>query len=380
MSARPLEERPELAVTASDGPEIVLDLATLRAACRDLKCAVASRAGLPALAAVRISPNGAGAMLEVTDLEATLRRPVPAAVRRSGDPFLVPFKALERFARVASTTVEITADDAEIVLRSGPRVIRVPSVDAADYPEIRDAGTFYADVDADVFADALRRVAVAAGDDETRHILTGVLVTPAAGVLEITATDSYRLATIPVGATVADAAAPILVPARVARIVAKQTRAAGRITIAVAEASRVTFAAPDGRTWTSRLIEGEFPAWRALLEVSGDELTYDAAEMAGALKAAGVVCTDTTYVTLACSAGRGLDVRAEAIGIGRFAERIPSGRFAGEAVEIALNPGYLADAPVVVGDEVSAIITTAERPALFSGAGARYLLMPIRVT
>ena len=79
-------------------------------------------------------------------------------------------------------------------IAAGRSQFTVRTIPADEFPRLRRAGGRGRHARATDFAEALRQVVAAASTDETRPILTGVLMAAEAAGLRLVATDSYRLA------------------------------------------------------------------------------------------------------------------------------------------------------------------------------------------
>ena len=142
----------------------------------------------------------------------------------------------------------------------------------------------------------------------------------------------------------------------------------------------VAFAVPEA-SWVVRTIAGEFPNWRQVVpEAGGALLEFDATELASAVRAATSVGSTIGPVRLVLDGTCSLSItehdqvemRQELAGA-RFS---PNGT---GAVQVALNPGYLADAIAFCGAELGRMwVRDALKPVLFEGPDRRYALMPVR--
>ena len=154
------------------------------------------------------------------------------------------------------------------------------------------------EAEAGVFAEAVSQVGRAASRDEARPVLTGVLVEISREGCVLVATDSYRLAVRELVAT-ADGEAKAIVPERA---LAEAGRAAaadekGMVEISVDDA-QVSFKA-GGLTLTSRLIEGEFPNYRAAAAGHAREPADGiATAVTGCGATCGLLARDTTPVRM----------------------------------------------------------------------------------
>lgn len=111
-------------------------------------------------------------------------------------PFLVSGRLLNDVAQLLGTKdVRLERDDSTLTVRAGSYRATMPLMSDSDYPKLPDAAPLAALVDGDAFADAIRRVAVAAGRDVTlgAHWM-GVHFEWSHDELILAACDRYRVA------------------------------------------------------------------------------------------------------------------------------------------------------------------------------------------
>ena len=136
-----------------------------------------------------------------------------------------------------------------------------------DFPRLSEPAAAGVTLPASTFVQAVSQVERAASKDESRPILTGVLLTSEDEGLRLVATDSYRLAvaTCPRCPCSPRARRSCCRRARCARWSAPSLPS-GEITLRLGE-REATFEAGGARI-TTRLIEGEFPNYRQLIPAS----------------------------------------------------------------------------------------------------------------
>src|SRR4051794_7799688 len=156
-----------------------------------------TRSAVQALSGVQVQADQAGAELRATDMEVGLRVPVPdVAVGRDGTVVLPARLLLDVVRSLPGERVSIehrpSEQDVEIV--SGSATFHIRTLRADDSPPFPEAGgDAVVSVPAGAFVDTVLRVQRSASRDETRPILTGILVTASGQELRMVATDSYRL-------------------------------------------------------------------------------------------------------------------------------------------------------------------------------------------
>ena len=116
------------------------------------------------------------------------------------------------------------------------------------------------------FVETINRVARSASRDETRPILTGILVSASASELRMVATDSYRLSVKETSLEAPlDGEFEATVPARALQELARISQSADAEELSVSvRANQIVFEI-GGDVLSSRLIDGQFPNYRQLL-------------------------------------------------------------------------------------------------------------------
>ena len=347
-----------------------------------------TRSAVQALSGVQMQATSAGAELRATDMEVGLRVPLENVdVNREGTVVLPARLVLDVVRALPGERVSIehrpSEQDVEIV--SGAARFHIRTLRADDFPPFPEAGgDAVVSVPAGAFVDTVNRVQRSASRDETRPILTGILVTASGQELRMVATDSYRLSVKETRLESAlDGAFEANVPARalaeLARIVA-QHEGAGELRVGMG-ANQVVFEVA-GATLSSRLIDGQFPNYNQLLPDSYEhELRLDVSELADVVRRVSLLAQKNAPLRLAFSEGE-LTVSAQTPDIGEAQESLPLA-FNGEPLEIGFNPQFLSDGleSVETGEVVLKLISPL-RPGLIEaadGSGFLYLIMPIRL-
>jgi DNA polymerase III subunit beta len=244
-------------------------------------------------------------------------------------------------------------------------------------PELDAVSTFT--VERESLLETIGRVARAASRDESRPVLTGILVQFGGGKLVMAATDSYRLAVkeTAFAGTVPDLEA--IVPGRALQELARIANAGDEVEIGVQE-NQVLFST-DGVWLTTRRIDGQFPNYRQLLPESFEhELVIPRVELLEVIRRASVMIQRSTPLQLRFAEGE-LTVIARTHEVGESKESMPIG-FAGEPLEIGFNADFLRDGlELLDSDDVRVKLISPLRPAVIQGEGDdfTYLVMPIRL-
>lgn len=346
--------------------------------------AAAAKGPVVALTHVLIEAEDGRVRLAASDGELSLRAPLEARIEEPGAVVLPRLAAdVVRSMPPGEVRLDHRPGEGVVSLTGGASAFTLNCLQATEYPELpADEGEGVA-LPAPLIAAAADRVARAASRDDTRPVLTGVLVRIDPAGLTTVATDSYRLAVrqAPLEGGPAEAV-EALVPARALGEAQRAAALAGAAEVEVVLGeSRGVFRAGDVRL-TTRLIAGQFPDYRQLIPERFDhELRLDRAEFLGVLSRIGVIAQRNTPVRLSLADGT-LTVSAvsEQLGEGRESLPVP---FSGDPMEIGFNVEFLrAGAESVEGDTIRLGIISALRPGLLRGEddAFRYLLMPIRLS
>jgi DNA polymerase III subunit beta len=344
--------------------------------------AVSMRASVQILSGVLLRAEAGRLNLAATDMELSLRSSVEARVDGDG-AVVVPGRLLVDLVRLLpaeEVTIEHRADEGVVHVLSGASTASLHTYAAEDFPRLPDldtVGTFT--IARDSLIDTVTRVSRSASRDESRPVLTGILVRFESGKLVMAATDSYRLS---VKETALEAELPELeaiIPARALSELTRATQASESLEVGVHE-NQVVFVAGD--IWlTSRRIDGQFPNYRQLLPESFEhEVTLPRAELLDIVRRVGVVVQRTSPIQLRFREGE-LTVFARTQDVGEATESLPV-QFAGEPMEIGFNAEFLREGiESIAADELRLKLISPLRPAVIEGAAddPTYLIMPIRL-
>jgi DNA polymerase-3 subunit beta len=357
------------------------DRDALSEALQTVQRGVSSRPGIPALTGVLIEATSEGVLtLTTTDLEVSARLSIDVQVTEPGVA-LVPARLLgDTVKSLSDAPVEFETDQAQARIRCAAYEGALRLLPAEDFPALQPPSGTRLVVEAPRFAEAIGQVGRAASRDEARPVLTGVLLEVSREGVTLVATDSYRLAVRELVATAAGEAKAI-VPERAMTEAgrAAATIEKGDIELFLDE-SQVSFSL-GALTLTSRLIEGEFPNYRALLpEQYENRLSVSRQQLMDAVRRVGLLARDTSPVRLEFNA-LGVKLSSSSPDVGQAVEAVEA-RYEGEDLTAAFNPGYLADGLAAAsGESVRLEVRDGLKPGIVRGDSDEftYLVMPVRL-
>jgi DNA polymerase-3 subunit beta len=285
-------------------------------------------------------------------------------------------------AREVSLELRPAPQDVEVV--SGSATFDIRTLRTDDFPPFPepDSDTTVS-VPTEAFVSTALKVAGSASRDETRPVLTGILVSASERELSMVATDSYRLSVkqTALGEPLSTSF-EVNVPARALQELARVAAHAEDDELRVAvQRNQIVFIL-GGTILSSRLIEGQFPNYRQLLPESFEhELRVASAELTEVVRRMSLLAQKNAPLRLAFAAGE-LTVSAQTPDVGEARESLPVA-FEGESLEIGFNPEFLrAGLEAIEEGDVLLKLISPLRPGLIEaadGSGFQYLIMPIRL-
>ncbi len=345
-----------------------------------------TRTAIQALSGVQIAASNSICELRATDTDVSLRVPLAAEIEREGLAvvparlFLDVIRSLPR----PHVSLELRPAEQDIEVLSGSATFHIRTLHAEDFPPLPAADPSSAiSMPLQAFVDTALKVSGSASRDETRPVLTGILVSASGSEVRMVATDSYRLS---VKETALEAPLEgdfeVNVPARALQELSRLAAHAedASLTVSVRQ-NQVVFVLGDV-VLSSRLIDGQFPNYRQLLpETFEHELRIAGPELRDVVRRISLLAQKNAPLRLAFAPGE-LTVSAQTPDIGEARESLPV-NFQGEPMEIGFNPEFLRDGldAIEEGDVLVKLISPL-RPGLLEagdGSGFVYLIMPIRL-
>jgi DNA polymerase-3 subunit beta len=344
--------------------------------------------GLSARSAVQILSGillrgGSGEVeLAATDMELSVRTSLQASVEGDG-AVVVPGRLLVELVRLlpeAEVVLEHKAEESVLHVTSGSAEYRLRTYAVEDFPRLPDVATAQLHaIETDPLLETIGRVGRAASRDESRPVLTGILVRFESGKLVMAATDSYRLAVkeTALGGNLPELEA--IIPARALDEVRRI--AAGSESLELGMLDNHAVFGVNGVWLTTRRIDGQFPNYTQLVpETFEHEVRMAREELLDVVRRTAVMAQRNSPLRLRFAEGE-LTISAQTQDVGESRETLPAA-FAGEPLEIGFNAEFLRDGvDSIPGDDLVLKLINPLRPGLIQGADEDYwyLIMPIRL-
>ncbi|MGA0866595.1 MAG: DNA polymerase III subunit beta [Candidatus Nanopelagicaceae bacterium] len=332
--------------------------------------------------------------LSATDLETSAKAHFQAEITTQGK-VLVPGKLLSDIARaLPNKSVSFSLEGSRVQVTAGKSKFQLPTIPNSEYPTLPPLPQESGSIKTSLFTEAISQVAIAASKDDSLPKLTGIHIEINEDRITLAATDRYRLAVRELlwQPSTPGFSTTVLMRARTLLDAAKAISPQSTLSLSIAGASttdRLVGLATDGKTMTTRVLDGEFPPFRHLLpnEVAA-EATINVSEFIESIRRVSLVTDKTIPLRLNLStdqllleAGSGEDATAtEELDID----------FQGDSIQIAFNPTFLMDGLTALTTPFATIsFTAANRQAVIRGKNEKngprleeysYLIMPTRYT
>ncbi|HET7513650.1 MAG TPA: DNA polymerase III subunit beta [Gaiella sp.] len=374
-------EMMETDIAVGSGIRVVVERDALASRLALVARASSSRGAVQVLGGILLRARDGLLEIEATDMELSLRTTVSATVEGEG-AIVVPAKLLGDVVRLLpanEVTIAHKEDAGVATIESGSYAGRMNVFAAEDFPKLPAIDVPLHEIEAASLLDTVQRVSRAASRDESRPVLTGILVRFEGSKLTMAATDSYRMAVKETELASAGPELEAIIPARALDELGRVAAGAETVQLGVSE-NHVIFGA--GEAWlTTRRIDGQFPNVAQLKPETFDvELEVNRTELLETVRRAAVMAQRNTPLRLRFAEGE-LTISAQSQDVGETRESLAVA-YAGEPLEIGFNAEFLREGlESVTSDGVQLKLINPLRPGLLSADGDAfwYLIMPIRL-
>ena len=343
---------------------------------------LSARSSVQILSGVLLRGGSGEVELAATDMELSVRTSMQASVEGDG-AVVVPGRLLVELVRLlpdAEVSLEHRAEESVLHVASGSAEYRLRTYAVEDFPRLPEVAKAQLHaVETEPLLETIARVGRAASRDESRPVLTGILVRFEPGKLVMAATDSYRLA---VKETALVGELPELEAIIPARALDELRRiAAGSETVDLGMLENHVVFGVNGVWLTTRRIDGQFPNYTQLVpETFEHEVRMARDELLDVVRRTAVMAQRNSPLRLRFADGE-LTISAQTQDVGESRETLPAA-FTGEPLEIGFNAEFLRDGvDSIAGDDLVLKLINPLRPGLIQGPDDDfwYLIMPIRL-
>jgi DNA polymerase III subunit beta len=356
--------------------------------------AVPAKSTLPALSNVLLATDEGRLKLAATNLEVAISCWIGANIEDEGS-ITVPANLLAEFVRtLPNDRVDLSLSERTrtVNLRCARFEANIRGIDAEEFPSLPSISEgFQISVDAAVLHDSVAQVAFAAASDDSRPVLTGVLVIFKGDEMTMVAADGFRMAVKRAALqTPVEQETSIIVPARalreLGRIVADSQESVG---ISVTQTRNQVLFRLGNVELVSRLIEGQFPPYERIIPpASPNKAVVSTGEFLNANRTASIFARDNSnIVRLQFTPGEEgltpgkLTLSATSAEVGDNVGEIDAA-ITGQPPQIAFNSRYLDELLKVLekSSQLMLEVNTASSPGTFRPVGDEgymHVIMPM---
>ena len=340
-----------------------------------------ARGTLPVLANVLIKTTNNRLSLSATNLDIAITQYIGGKVSQEG-AITVPARLMQDFiSSLPNGVIDLELDESKLKISTDQYKSTVNGIAADDFPVMPaiTKGKSWS-VNGAQLKKGLQQVVFAASNDESRPVLTGVLIHSLGDKLYLAATDSYRLAEREIGASKEEV--KLLVPATamhdLLRILGDYEDEVG----VTHDDQQVLFRVGDIEL-VARLLEGNYPDYRKLIPAKfAVQVVLKRADFVNVTKVSSLFARESAgSVTLQVEeSAQSLSIRSIASQLGENTA-VANGKVVGDG-EITLNSRYLLDALQAFGsDEITfGFNGKLEATALRDSKSSEYthIIMPLK--
>jgi len=309
-----------------------------------------SRGTLPILSNVLIKTNNNRLSLSATNLDIAITHFIGAKVTEEGS-ITVPARLMQDFVgSLPEGVIELKLEETKLHVTTEQYKSVVNGIIADDFPvmpAITEGKSW--SLPGSLLKKALQQVVFAASGDETRPVLTGVLLQTLGGKLYMASTDSYRLAEKQLGANKEDV--QLLIPASAMQDLLRVLSDDDSEVHVTHDGQQVLFQVGDVELVT-RLVEGKYPDYRKLIPESfATEAILKRADLTNVTKVSSLFARESAgSVTIEVNEdAQQLSIRSVASQLGENTATA-SAKVTGSG-SITLNSRYLLDGLNALGGE-----------------------------
>jgi DNA polymerase-3 subunit beta len=346
---------------------------------------VSPRGTLPVLNNILVKTDNGQLRFSATDLEIGINTWIGAKIDEEG-AITIPSRLMSDFVNTNNDeTIKLEQKDTTLSLKSAKYEANIKGIEAGEFPLIPDVKKDpQIELNSKDLKVAIDQVAFSAATDETRPVLTGVLLKAKDNELKLVATDSYRLAekTIKLEKKVSEEI-NIIIPQRtmheLSRIISSYE---SKVEIRIGE-NQIQFNF-DEIQLVSRLLEGSFPDYDQIIpKKSETKTTLAITDFANSIKMASYFARESANnIKLRINNDKNMEVVAVSPQVGDNVSRVNS-KTVGKDIEIAFNAKFILDALNVIKSKDVILETTDKTRAgvirPIKDEGYLYLIMPLRV-
>ena len=370
--------------------KVEIDSAALADAVAWTTRVIDARPASPILAGIQLEAIDGTLQLSAFNYEISARHHIEAGIDEPGTALVLGKLLADITKSLPAEKTYLSTDGSTMTINSGKSTFTMQLMPDAEYPDLPVVPAKLGQVDAPTFIQAVSQACVAVSREENRPVLTGVRMQFDGDKVVLTSTDRFRLARATFSWSPQDPTVhtTTLVRGSLLRDVSRSLNERQNLTLDFDTENPSPLGFDNaGRSSTSQLIDGEFPAVdRLFADDYPIQAVIDKQSLIGAIKRVALVAERDAPIRMVFS-GQELTLSAGAVDEAQ-AKEIIDVDMDGDDITVAFNPSYLIEGLSAISEPyVRMKLTTAVKPVEFNGQQEadsdesmdyRYLLVPMR--
>lgn len=355
---------------------------------------VEKRNTMPILSNILLEAKQDGVEIVATDLEIGMRGLYKGTVLSPGGVTISARKLFEIVKELPPGDIELTATDNNwTTIQAGKSQFKIVGLPSSEYPALptieREGLT---PLSGEGLLELIRKTLFAAGDNDARYILNGLLVTLVATdkktSLRLVGTDGHRLAVAEqevgkAGSKGVPQEMKAIIPKKAAHEIRHLLEEGGDAEPLIGFSKNLMIFRKSGLLLTSRLMEGNYPNYQQVIpKENGKKISVSRSELESALRRVSVLAKDKASAVKVSFASGMMTLFSSSPDYGEATEELPA-RYEGETIHTGFNARYLLDVfSVMDGETLSLQMETPLSPCLIQepeSLGFKCVVMPIKV-
>ncbi|MEX1061884.1 MAG: DNA polymerase III subunit beta [Patescibacteria group bacterium] len=339
-----------------------------------------SKAALPVLENILLQAKKGVLTLSATDLETGVRTFFGAQVKEEGEVTIPARLLVSLISNLPAGKLVLETEKDVLKVSAEGFSSKINGLSAAEFPAFSLEGEKLFTLPAAALKKAISQVSFAASADDSRPILTGVLVNLAGGNLTLAGVDGFRLAQKKIKVQAGDLKLVIS-----ARSLSELSRLlSGEVEILKNEDGQLIFKNEEFQVFAQAL-DGDFPDYEQIIPANFETtLKFSGADLAKAVSLSSLFAESGAGVVVLNfdPAKKELEVSSQESETGESKTKVTiTGE--GKKGTIAFNSRYLSDALAAFADEdINLSLNSALDPVLFTTPADKtylHVIMPVRL-
>lgn len=347
-----------------------------------------NRTQLPVLANILLEAGKNTLQISSTNLEISCLVSIGAQIQKQG-VLTVPSRTIaDVLNNLPSGQVSLTSSKEQLEIKSQKYKSMVSGMNANDFPSIpKSAGKGVIKIEKQEFSKALQQTLFSVSIDETRPILTGILMFSKANNLYLVATDGFRLSQKQIKFKDLKAFKKVVIPRNVLNEISRMQTEKKDMSFSYKESDSQVIFDMDNVVLSSKILEGEFPNYEGIIpKQTKIKILLDREELKRAIKLASVFARDSANVVKFYLKKGKLEILSESKTSGQQKTSLDIKFEKGKGskdFEIAFNYRFLEEyLSSIESEEVSIEFSGQNAPGVFTDPKDNsylHLIMPVKI-